>query len=358
MLELLPPRERAMDDRPFAPGLYRDDFRDLNLEELPQSAETTGPRDLYRRFVRMMRGLRIKRWQHFAFASDRHWVSLALCDIGYATNTWLSVFHLETGEHAERSFLLPGKWGHAARNFFTDSSELHLPFGYLNLDLHNRLGVGHHDVSFRTKATGKTPLVEGHLTAYESPNLVQPLIVLKEFSANRPFYTHKVPCPIEGSLTVRNETVSLTKTKHCGLFDNHAAYYPHHALWKWVTFGAIDDRGQPFGLNITTGTAWPEGDRPNENAIWYRGTLTPLSDASVEIPKDPNDPWKVTTTDDRVSLEFKPLFTRRADHNVGLVQSTYCQPVGRFYGTIKPMDCDPVSIDGLLGCTEDHIAKW
>jgi len=71
------------------------------------------------------------------------------------------------------------------------------------------------------------------------------------------------------------------------------------------------------------------------------------------------DPWHIGTKfSDHVDLTFSPFFERVSKTNAQLVQTNVNQLVGYFNGRIELHDGSTLRFRQMLGCAEDHRAKW
>ena len=70
-------------------------------------------------------------------------------------------------------------------------------------------------------------------------------------------------------------------------------------------------------------------------------------------------PWKIRTKfSQTVDITFTPFFERIAKTNVKVARSEVHQLVGYFNGKVLLQDGSILHIRNMLGCTEEHIAKW
>mgnify|MGYP003527576232 CR=1 FL=1 len=89
-----------------------------------------------------------------------------------------------------------------------------------------------------------------------------------------------------------------------------------------------------------------------------------LDEITADIPAlnyDRDDfmkPWTIQTkfTND-VDLTFTPFFERIASTNAKIIVSEVHQMIGYYDGTIKMPD-KILRVRNMLGCIEEHIAKW
>jgi hypothetical protein len=155
--------------------------------------------------------------------------------------------------------------------------------------------------------------------------------------------THKTPClPATGTIVA--DGVTYTLDGHTASLDHTAGLLARDTRWKWVSAAAPG-----VALNLVEGF-----NGPVENAVWLDGVLHPVGPAEiVHDPAAPRSPWRIRTTDGAVALTFTPEGERSEDKDLIVAASRYTQPIGTFRGKLMERE-----IDGLVGVTEDHAARW
>ncbi len=126
--------------------------------------------------------------------------------------------------------------------------------------------------------------------------------------------------------------------------------------WRWAQgLGRLYD-GRAVGMNLVAGFN-EGGDDTNENALWVGDRLIPLGRAEFDFdPDNPDRYWVVRTDDGKVEAHFEPYHVFREERRLGVLNSRFIQPAGRFEARI--------SIDGkthdvtLFGVTEDQDVYW
>ncbi|MDP8256154.1 MAG: DUF2804 domain-containing protein [Candidatus Alcyoniella australis] len=329
-------------------GYYLGEFAELNLLDAPLDGR--GSRE-----PRLIRKLRLKEWQHVALISPTHWVSLSMVNAQYLNVSWCYVFDRESGELIEHKHNARPGAVRVPRELWNDTCSFVLP-GY-GVRIHNQLAQGRHVIEIDIAATKKLPAFAGRVIAYEDPDEVQPLIPLLPMSSGRTFYTHKVPTPIEGELTVGERKLTFERGRDVALFDVHKAFYPFRTYWNWATFAGRDEKGGLIGASFTQGTAF-DGREHTENCLWSGNTIALLPQVRFEVPKDTLDRWKLSTLDGRCELEFEPQGQRSESIRVGPIISEYFQPFGLFNGFIVDEQGVRREIKNQFGCTEKHASTW
>lgn len=123
--------------------------------------------------------------------------------------------------------------------------------------------------------------------------------------------------------------------------------------WRWAAGAGHDRAGRRIGLNLSTGM---NGCGPGEDLVWVDGAPHPVVvEHLAPVGPEASGPWRASGP--TWALRFEPWGVRAADENLGLLRSTYTQPIGRFTGTLPGPDGGPLQV-GLTGVTEDHLAVW
>jgi hypothetical protein len=120
--------------------------------------------------------------------------------------------------------------------------------------------------------------------------------------------------------------------------------------WRWASAHSAT-----VGFNLQQGYFGG-----HENALWLDGELIPLGAAQFAFnPADPMQPWRLTTDDGLLGLDFQPMGLRQETKKMLIAASDYVQPIGHFDGWVKAKKGDwPRLVEGLMGVTEDHRARW
>lgn len=133
----------------------------------------------------------------------------------------------------------------------------------------------------------------------------------------------------------------------CGLLARHTA-------WRWAFALGRARSAERVAFNLVQGFV---GEA--ECALWIDGELYPLSEGRIELDeRDPMAPWRVTTVDGEVDLRFDPGGVHDERRDYKLVRSKFIQPLGSYTGTITVPGRAPLSLDGVLGVTEDQDVVW
>src|SRR5262249_61243473 len=92
-----------------------------------------------------------------------------------------------------------------------------------------------------------------------------------------------------------------------------------------------------------------------ENCVWLDGRLHKLD--TVHFDYDRRDvlrPWRLTSFDGRLALEFQPESRHAERVNAGIVATDFHQLVGRYRGRLDTAAGEGVTIGGLPGYAGQH----
>src|SRR5262249_44981197 len=164
---------------------------------------------------------------------------------------------------------------------------------------------------------------------------------------------HKPPClPAAGTIVAEGVTYSLDA--HVGALDHTVGLLARDTRWKWVSAAAPG-----VAVNLVEGF-----NGPVENAVWLGGAIHPVGAAEILYDvRTPRSPSRLRTPPGSVDRLRTPGGSRRPrlppegerseDKNLVVAASKYVQPIGTFRGKLLTKE-----VDGLVGVTEDHAARW
>lgn len=321
-LPTAPPALDAGDGRPAAPGRYLGAISGLSTRAWDGSRGLLSPRRLQR-----------KGWLYFSACTAELSVGYAIVDAGLVATAFVYVYDRRTRSLIEEKATLP--FGFAA-GFTPDWRQ---PWSLAQGD--RRWQV--------------TPSAAGWQVRYDSPRLAVAMDVVRNgegLSAisnapGRPFqHTWKL-CALPVALSVRREGTTI-ETQAGGAVDFTLGYPPRASLWNWASLDGTTADGRRLGLNLVA-----QFMNGLENALWLGDELIPLAQANFDYqPGDLLQPWRISTVDGLVDVQFWPDGQRAEHLNAVFLKSRFAQPFGRFEGRIAGQ-----AVSGH-GVVEEHEALW
>ncbi|MBE1557038.1 DUF2804 domain-containing protein [Sporosarcina limicola] len=164
--------------------------------------------------------------------------------------------------------------------------------------------------------------------------------------------------PTYGFVKVGDKRYDFNPDYSFAVLDYGRGIWPRKAVWNWA-MASQRIGGRRIGLNF--GGKWTDGTGMTENAVFVDGVMTKIHEDVLFTynPKNFMAPWKIRTKfSDSVDVTFTPFFERVSLTNVQLVRTEVHQVVGYFNGRVHLGNGETLQIRQMLGCSEEHNAKW
>lgn len=303
---------------------------------------------------RFFQPMRIKRWDYYGITTPTHFFSATLAHLGYAGQVFVYIVDFERHFHHEETLTLPFARGISLAEDSTqgvgcfDNGKVRVRFEVKDDRRHVEVRWPRFGGSDLRADAVLSPLSPGH----ESTVIVIPI------GKKRFYYNRKVNClPAVGFFQWGDERVEFEPHSAVGNLDWGRGVWEYASFWVWESASGYLADGRAAGLNL--GFGFGDTSAATENTLFLDGRIHKLG--QVEFAYDPGDfmrPWKMVSPDGRLDLEFRPFYERVAKTNVLLIRSEVHQLFGRYHGRVVADDGEEVAIDGLIGCAEEHHARW
>jgi hypothetical protein len=328
-------------------GTYQGDLGEVRLEALLGKERVPRWRLPFRR----------KAWVYALVTTPEVILAVAVVDLGYASNAFLTVVDLRE----KRALVDFGAVG------------LPRPFAWVNerpargmraafrtagarfaVSRPRAEGVVRLDVelaAFRTRGAGPVRL-HLRLSTEGAPPAVAVVSAVQGGGIN---VTQKSGLlRAEGTLDVARRSIPLLGGI-AGL-DVTIGTPARATAWRWAMGAGRLEDGRPVTLNLVEG--FNEGPGENENAVWVGSALYPLGRARFGFGReDPLALWRLESLTGDFALSFRPLHLHREERNLGLVRSRFWQLQGFFVGTVRAGQ-EVLRLSDLPGVTEDQEVRW
>ncbi len=308
-------------------GSFRGSMRHVDFSAHPRS--------------RLRRVAGEKRWVYVALATERLFVAVAVVRMGYASKLFAFAYD------ADRRAML------------ADVSRMAPPFSAaigesaLVSDVATYRFAGDH-ARFTTDTGGHRLVVragslrvDARLSGEAPPALSS---VVRIGRSGDPHATEKrALMPLDGEIHVGGARLPLANG--FGGYDYSSGFPGRHTTWRWAFGMGLDAAGEPLGFNLVEGFVGAP-----ECAVWHRGEVHGLPEG--RFTKDaPMEPWSVVTEGREAELAFAPGALHDEHVNLGLLRSTFIQPVGAYSGAFR-LGGGEVRIGRMLGVAEDQDVFW
>jgi hypothetical protein len=304
--------------------------------------------------LRFLQRLRTKRWDYYGITTPTHFVSATLADLGYAGQVFAYIIDLQSGEYHEDTLTIPFARGIVLPRNSTEGegiySEARARFRFAAEPEGRRVWV-----RWPGFARGRGLAVDAELSL---PAAHESLVIVIPIGRRRFYYNRKVNClPATGKVEFAGSAITLDPATALGNLDWGRGIWDYRSFWVWASASGRLPDGRTVGLNL--GGGFGDTSAATENALILEGRIHKLG--RVELHYRPGDylrPWKMTSPDGRLDLEFTPFRERLARTNLLLITSEVHQMFGRYRGRIVGDQGMVVQLDGLVGWAEEHRARW
>ncbi len=299
---------------------------------------------------RLARIAREKRWLYLAIATPRFYIAVCVVRLGYASNAFLYVFDKEARKlrvHRSATGLpfaasVSPTIGEGARVVF-DAQQIRVRVIRLQ---------GSATYSVDVSAPGFA--LNAELNTSGAPSAIAAIANLSPGHVNTT--QKRALLSVRGTCTVGEEVVPLNDA--WAAYDYTFGILERHTSWRWAFGLGQDADGNGIGFNVVEGFV---GEfecaffvRPKQD----NAGIYPLREGVFRFDrKAPTAAWHLTTRDGAVDLRFEPLDMHAETRNLGIVRSSFVQPVGLWSGTIKT-DTSTHAFADILGVAEDQDVVW
>ena len=296
--------------------------------------------------------MRKKKWNYWCVYGEDILFSATISHLDYAAVCFVYFLEYETQRYFEKTVLIPlgTKVKMSTQVLETVSfanSELRIHMSHFDGDTHLSVICPDFDGE-RLHAE----LMIHHPADDDSLNVVIPWSrQMFQFTAKH----HTLPTT--GTVKIGNRRYTFNEEESYSVLDYGRGIWPREATWNWG-MASQRMRGRRIGLNF--GGQWTDGTGMTENAIFVDGVMTKIHE-DVIFEYDRNDfmkPWTIRSKfSETVDLTFTPFFERVAKTDAKLIRSEVHQVIGYYNGIVKLENCS-LRISQMMGCVEEHIAKW
>ncbi len=303
--------------------------------------------------LRFWQRFRIKRWDYYGLTTPDHFFSATLADLGYAGQVFIYLINFATGEYHEATLTLPLSRGITLPRNSTkgdstfDNGKVRLMFRLTS--------EGRHLSIEWPRFAGKD--LSADVTLRLAPEHESMMIVIP-IGQRRFYYNRKINClPAEGHLSWGNDRSEFKPADSLGNLDWGRGVWEYRSFWVWASASGFLPDGRTVGLNL--GFGFGDTSQATENALILDGRLHKLARVDFQYnPRNFKQPWRMSSPDGRLQLEFVPFVERVAKTNLLLIASEVHQMFGRYQGTVVADDGEVIHLDGLIGWAEEHHARW
>ncbi len=296
--------------------------------------------------------MRKKKWNYWCIFGDEILFSATISHLDYAAVCFVYFLNYETQRYVEKTVTIPlgnkiTMPSNVLESVRLHSKEMSIQLLYMQNTTHMTVTIPDFD--------GELLHADLHITHpdEDSLNVVIPWN-RKQFQ----FTAKHHLLPTKGFVKMGDSSFTFHEEDNFSVLDYGRGVWPREAVWNWG-FSSQKIGNTRVGLNL--GGKWTDGTGMTENAVIIDGILTKISE-DVIFTYNSNDfmePWTIKTKfSNNVRLTFTPFFHRIAKTDLRLIFSEVHQMIGYFDGYIDLEDGPSLHIQQMLGCVEEHQARW
>jgi hypothetical protein len=323
-------------------GWARQPVLDCNLENVR----------FYR--LRALQRFRVKRWDYYGLTTPTHYISATLADLGYAGQVFAYVIEFETGRYHEETLTIP-----LARGMILprNSTEGESAFEDKRVRMIFQAKAGARQLSLAWPGFEEGKGLAAEVTMALPPEH-ESMVVVIPIGRKRFYYNRKINAlPAQGWVRYGGQQFDVHPGSCLGNLDWGRGVWEYRSFWVWASASGFLTDGRTVGLNL--GFGFGDTSAATENALILGGRMHKLEQVDFAYtPGEYQRPWRMTSPDGRLDLEFTPFKERVAQTNLGVIFSEVHQMFGRYRGTVRADEGEVIRLDGLVGFAEEHHARW
>ncbi len=289
--------------------------------------------------------LRIKEWDYYLILNDKNAVALTVADNSYMGLISVSILDFENNfQHTNDVMTL------------FPCGKFHLPespFSGITFFENHRVRVRFEYSEGKRKVECLYKNFKDRKDLFTEISMVQPfedsIVIATPWPDDRKafYYNQKIPCmPAKGFYEFGGKRVDFEDSNTFGILDWGRGVWTRDNTWYWGAGSGWMD-GVRFGFNF--GYGFGDTSAASENIIFYDGIANKLEKVKFVL-SDPDDymvPWKITSGDNRVNLDFVPVMDRAAKMNAVVISTNQHQVFGRVSGKLILDSGKPLTIKDL-----------
>lgn len=298
---------------------------------------------------RLARYLGFNQFQFIGLCGPEFIAGVAVVDLRLVGNAFAYVFDFKTRKLEEFSCLAPLALG-TSIPATPDDGESRCRRGKADVRIQANAAVRSRDV--QVKVPGRLEV----FSQMREPKGYKPLRVCARAGYTGWVFTQKAAgLPVSGQLVTPTARFELDEQCRAS-YDWSCGFMRRETAWNWTSLSVRLPDGRSLGLNLAAGV---NETSVTENAYWLDNRMVKLAMACFDFDRyQPDETWRVRTSDGLVDLEFQPLGCRREKINVGILASNFRQFFGYYSGIIRTPEGEQVQLEKVPGFAEDHYAKW
>ena len=290
--------------------------------------------------------IRIKEWDYYIVIHDGKYdgtesfaAAFTISDDGYVGLQSVSLINLDEENPSEHTETLLNVLPMGRLSFPKASYQGNVWYGDKRLKMRFIKKIGKRQIQCKFKDFVDGKLLEANVRLLEPE--MESVNILTPWNSKGSFYLNqKVNClRASGEIRIDGKSYKFNPEYDFGTLDWGRGVWTYDNTWYWGNGNTVVD-GHTVGFNI--GYGFGDTSKATENMLIIDGVVHKLDDVDFGIPgdkslKDMKAPdymseWKITSSDGRFEMNFRPVFDRSAKIDYFLIVSDQHQVFGRMTG--------------------------
>ena len=302
---------------------------------------------------------RIKEWDYYCVMSPDFGLALTVADNGYMGLDSITLFDFVKRTEITKSFMQAFPMGKKKLPFSSLKGDVVVKTKTYALSFTHVGNARVLEVCVKNFSGDKT--LKATIKLSEEPR--DSMVIATPFEKRYHFYyNHKITgYRASGEITLGSTGMTVDPKVSFAVLDWGRGVWTYANTWYWANAAGMQGN-QVIGLNL--GYGFGDTSAATENMIFVDGIAHKLTDVRFEIPVDESgkerylDPWRFTSSDDRLNLDFHPILDRNSNTKVLFLQSDQHQVFGSFSGRLVLDDGSVLIIKDLRGFAEKVMNRW
>jgi hypothetical protein len=187
----------------------------------------------------------------------------------------------------------------------------------------------------------------------ETEHAPTPIAVVSKVPGGLLNVTEKRACmPARGAISAAGIRTQFDNA--LGGLDYTQGLLARHTAWRWAFAMGTSTHGQRVAFNLVDGF-----NSELECVLWINGAITPVHGVELQFdPSRPLDAWALRSSEGLVDVRFRADAMHAERMNVGIVRSSFVQPLGAFTGTLRPTVHEEIALKDVPGVVENQDVTW
>ncbi len=326
-------------------GIFPDPVREVNFRDFRLRTPFGRPRGP------LARHFGFNQFQFLGILSEELVLGCAIADVKFLGTSFVYCYEPSTRRLTEVSFKVPLAIG-TRFNQTPETGSVSFRMGKNRIEM-----IGSESPRQRRLLVDLARGVSIDAVFDEEKPPMQPMFICTEVGATGWVFARKTAgVPVTGTVRWEGKTWDLAAIGAFGHHDWSAGYMRRETFWNWGCLAGRAWDGRVAGMNVSCGV---NETSFTENCFWVDGRLHKIDTVHFDYDREDLDkPWRLTSYDGRMKLEFRPEGKHAEKVNAGLLATNFVQLFGRYQGWLEIAPGDRVAVDGMLGYAERHYAKW